>query len=54
VASVVSNAPSATRYEPPALLVLGTLQELTLGCDKELGSTDGFTFLGQDIVCTSG
>jgi hypothetical protein len=40
-------------YEAPALVELGLLQELTLGCDKNLGSSDGFTFQGQAIVCTS-
>jgi hypothetical protein len=41
-------------YEPPALRVLGSVHELTqLGCDKKLGSTDGFTFVGQAIVCRS-
>lgn len=40
-------------YQAPALAEVGTLYELTLGCDKTLGSSDGFTFMGQDIVCTS-
>ena len=40
-------------YESPALVELGTLQELTLGCDKKLGSSDGFTFMGQAITCNS-
>jgi hypothetical protein len=43
----------SVRYEAPTLAELGTLYELTLGCDKDLGSTDGFTFQGQAIVCTS-
>jgi hypothetical protein len=41
-------------YEPPALRVLGSVQELTQGCDKQYGSSDGFTFNGQSIVCHSG
>jgi hypothetical protein len=42
-----------TEYEPPELAELGSLHELTLGCDKMFGSTDGFTFMGQSIVCSS-
>jgi hypothetical protein len=44
---------STAAYEAPALVELGALQELTLGCDKTLGSSDGFTFMGQAIVCRS-
>jgi hypothetical protein len=40
-------------YEPPKLVELGGLHALTLGCDKALGSSDGFTFMGQTIVCSS-
>ena len=40
-------------YEAPALLVLGTVSELTQGCNKTLGSSDGFTFHGAAIVCKS-
>ena len=46
-----SHAPVA--YQPPALRVLGSVQELTQGCDKKLGTADGFTFAGQAIVCRS-
>ena len=28
-------------YEPPALRVIGSVAELTLGCDKHLGGSDG-------------
>jgi hypothetical protein len=44
---------STVAYEAPALVDLGAFQELTLGCDKKLGSSDGFTFQGQAIVCAS-
>ena len=44
---------STAAYEAPALVELGALQELTLGCDKQWGSTDGFTMMGQAIVCSS-
>ena len=40
-------------WTPPRLLVHGTVKEITLGCDKMLGGTDGFTFMGQSIVCRS-
>jgi hypothetical protein len=43
-------------YESPALVELGTLQELTLSCpsmDKKLGSSDGWTFMGQPVTCNS-
>lgn len=43
----------STEYESPTLTVLGTVSALTLGCDKELGASDGFTFQGQSIVCRS-
>ena len=39
-------------YEPPTLVKLGTLYELT-GCDKFWGGSDGHTFLQQPISCTS-
>jgi hypothetical protein len=40
-------------YEAPVLTVLGKVEELTLGCDKHEGGSDGFTFHGQAISCTS-
>jgi hypothetical protein len=40
-------------YEPPALSIIGSVAELTLGCDKTWGSSDGFTFQGNDIACAS-
>jgi hypothetical protein len=43
----------ALPYEAPALRVLGSVSELTQGCDKTLGSSDGFTFEGQGVVCRS-
>lgn len=39
------------QYSVPRLTVYGTLEELTKGCDKEFGISDGFTFQGQAIVC---
>lgn len=40
-------------YEAPSLVVLGAVDELTLGCDKTMGSSDGFTFQGAAITCSS-
>ena len=40
-------------YQAPCLRVLGSIAELTLGCDKQLGGSDGFTFMGSAITCSS-
>ena len=40
-------------YAAPEITSLGDVFELTLYCDKRLGSSDGFTFQGNAIVCTS-
>ena len=40
-------------YEAPALAEVGTLHELTLGCDKAWGDSDGHTFAGVPITCAS-
>ena len=48
-----AEAKRQSDYEAPTIKSLGSLQDLTLGCDKRLGSSDGFTFMGQSIVCTS-
>ena len=50
----MNPVPEAQAYEAPALRVLGSVQELTQqGCDKRLNGSDGFTFMGQPIVCRS-
>lgn len=43
----------AVTYQPPKLTVIGTVQELTQSCDKSFGSSDGFTFDGQAVVCAA-
>jgi hypothetical protein len=48
-----SKATLDVEYTPPVVIEIGTLRELTLGCDKRLGDSDGFTFQGQQIVCSS-
>jgi hypothetical protein len=40
-------------YLPPLLAEVGTLHELTLGCDKLYGDSDGNTFMGVPIICSS-
>ena len=42
-------------YESPALVELGTLQELTLAdcVDKNFGPSDGHTLMGAPISCSS-
>jgi hypothetical protein len=49
------KAPSnSTPYEAPTITLIGSVHELTQqGCDKKLGSSDGFTFMGSAIVCVS-
>jgi hypothetical protein len=41
------------RWVAPAVQSFGTFEAATRACDKTLGSTDGFTFQGQPIVCVS-
>lgn len=40
-------------YEAPTLAVLGKVEDLTLGCNKDYGGSDGFTFQNQQVSCTS-
>jgi hypothetical protein len=40
-------------YAAPKVVVYGTLEEITLNCNKDLGCCDGFTFQQQQINCTS-
>jgi hypothetical protein len=43
---------SESAYEPPMLIELGSVSELTLsGCffGKHLGGSDGFTFMGVSV-----
>jgi hypothetical protein len=46
-----SSAPTKLAYEAPRVTVIGTVHELTQNCDKALNGSDGFTFMGQPIVC---
>jgi hypothetical protein len=40
-------------YEAPELVELGAFAEVTLGCDKAWGGSDGFTFNQMPIHCSS-
>jgi hypothetical protein len=40
-------------YVTPELTVHGTLEEITLACDKSYGSSDGYTFNGLAYACGS-
>jgi hypothetical protein len=40
-------------YKPPALRVIGSVAELTLGCNKDWGDSDGYSFQGAPIACAS-
>jgi hypothetical protein len=48
------DTPHGEAYEAPVVRVLGTVAELTqMACDKRFNGSDGFTFMGQPIVCRS-
>ena len=46
------DSPAPVAYQPPALRVLGSVEELT-GCAKQFGGSDGHTFQSQGIFCGS-
>jgi hypothetical protein len=52
---LVSPVERTGTYESPALVELGTLQELTLAdcVDKNFGPSDGHTLMGVSIACSS-
>ena len=47
------SSEAAPSYEAPSLTLIGSVHDLTLGCDKTFGSSDGFTFQGAPITCAS-
>jgi hypothetical protein len=49
----MTNTRETPPYQSPNLRVLGTVEEMTQYCDKRLGGSDGFTFMGQPVVCRS-
>lgn len=40
-------------WVPPRIRRYGSFETATQGCDKHFGGADGFTFMGQAIVCAS-
>lgn len=40
-------------WTPPEIRRYGTFETATQSCDKMFGGSDGFTFMGQAIVCAS-
>jgi hypothetical protein len=52
-AAMNPDTKAAGAYQAPSLRVLGSVAELTQGCDKQFNGSDGFTFMGQPIVCRS-
>ena len=40
-------------WETPEVQKYGTFEAATQGCDKMLGGSDGFTFMGAVVVCAS-
>jgi|GEM_PF-2339647 hypothetical protein len=49
---VMTEVPAKKVWAAPKLVVYGTLEEITLGCNKTYGSSDGFLFQGQAIICS--
>jgi hypothetical protein len=49
----MTKSPQIVPYEPPKLLELGTVHELTQTCEKMWGPTDGFTMAGQGLATAS-
>ena len=48
-----NNSEATPSYEAPRLVLIGSVHELTLGCNKDYGSSDGFLFQGAPISCAS-
>ena len=50
----MSNTKAKKAWTAPSVTAHGTVKEITLtGCDKMFGCSDGFTFVGNAIVCKS-
>jgi hypothetical protein len=50
----VKEEKKTQRWTVPSIRRYGTFEAATQTyCDKQLGSSDGYTFVGQAIVCGS-
>ena len=49
----VKEAKKTQQWTVPSIRRYGTFEAATQMCDKHLGSADGYTFVGQAIVCGS-
>ena len=47
------NGATKRAWVRPEVRKYGSFESATLECDKKLGETDGYTFVGQAIVCAS-
>ncbi len=45
----MAKAPQSELYEPPRLVTLGSVDDLTLQVEKFVGVSDGIEFAGQDL-----
>lgn len=51
---MAKSPPPSVSYEPPKLIELGTVHELTqITCTKVEGPTDGFSYQGQGMATAS-
>lgn len=41
------------KWIAPEVRKYGDFETSTQGCDKSLGGSDGYTFMGQSIACAS-
>jgi hypothetical protein len=48
-----SNVQPMKEWRLPVVTTYGTVGKITQGCDKMLGGSDGFTFMGTPIQCAS-
>ena len=56
ITAAIDDSRPENRYEPPALVELGSVAALTLsGCfmDKKWGGSDGFHFMGISVPVSS-
>ena len=51
---MLDHIPAPVGYEPPSLILLGSVHALTQDVqDKKWGVSDGFTFMGNSITNAS-